>query len=98
MQARGAYDPRRGPLRSRGNSCRNSTAISSGSGSDLALGTQERAAAVGLDPHDGAAAAAAGLALAVVDLVQGLELPDLAEQVAVLLVGERGPSVLDGLL
>src|SRR5438270_3942057 len=79
MQARGAYDPRRGP-------------------SDLALRTEKTGPAVGLDPHDRAAATAAGLTLPVVDLVQGLEVPDLAEEVAVLLIGQRRTPVLDGLL
>src|SRR5881275_2470749 len=66
--------------------------------SDLALRTEERAPSVGLDPHDRAAAAAAGLALAVVDLVQRLSVTDLAEQVPVLLVGQRRAPVLDGVL
>src|SRR5947209_17174829 len=38
------------------------------------------------------------LALPVVDLVEGLELAHLAEQVAVLLVGQRRAAVLDGVL
>ncbi len=66
-------------------------------GSDLAGLAHVRGAAGDLQPDDRVAAAAAGLTLAVVDLVLALVVADLSEQVAVLLVGERRPAVLDRL-
>jgi hypothetical protein len=52
---------------------------------------EEGRAAPGLDAHDGVAAAPAGLALAVVDLMRTLEVAELAEEVAVLLVASDEP-------
>src|SRR5271157_2560289 len=63
-------------------------------GLNLAGFAEEGRAPAGLDPDDGVAATPAGLALAVVDLVRALEVTELAEQVAVLLVGQRGAPVL----
>src|SRR5713101_4432698 len=65
---------------------------------NLTLGAEERRAVVDLYPYDGAAAPAARLPFAVVHLVLELELPDLPEQVAVLLVGERRAAVLHRVL
>src|SRR5579859_4861766 len=70
----------------------------SGQRSDLALRTQEGRTAVDLRPDDRAAAAAAGLAFAVVHVVPALEVADLAEQVAILLIGQRRATVLDRIL
>ena len=59
-------------------------------GLNLAVFAEEGRAPARLDPDDGVAATPAGLALAVVDLARALEVAELAEQVAVLLVGQRG--------
>src|SRR6478609_9588325 len=66
--------------------------------SDLAVRAEERRPAGVLLAHDGAAAAQAGLAVAGVHLVVLLVPALLAEQVHVLLVGERRPAVLDAVL
>ncbi len=63
--------------------------------SDLAVLAEERRAPSGLDAHDGRSAAAAGLALTVVGLVLVLVVADLPEEVAVLLVRQRGAAPLD---
>src|ERR1700722_18101064 len=65
-------------------------------GSHLAVLAEEGRAPARLHPHNGVATAAAGLALPVVDLVRALEVAELAEEVAVLLVGQGGAPVLDG--
>src|SRR5439155_12085667 len=88
--------PRRGrtPACPRGRGCR----PRADARSDLALLAVEGGAAADLLPHDRAAATTAGLALAVVDLVQALVVAHLAEHVAVLLVGQRRAPVLDRVL
>src|SRR5688500_5164902 len=68
------------------------------SSSDLALLAQEVRATAVLDAGDLVPAPPAPLAGAVVDHVLRRELAHLAEQVAVLLVGQRRAAVLDRLL
>src|SRR4029079_16556027 len=67
-------------------------------GSDLALLAEEGRAPVDLDAHDLAPAAPAGKAFPVVDLVLRLEVAQRTEEVAVLLVRQRGTAVLDRIL
>src|SRR5438046_1856577 len=66
--------------------------------SDLALGAEERGAALPLDADDRAPAAPARLTFVVVHLMVVLEAADHAEEVTVLLVGERRTAMLDGLV
>src|SRR5205823_14735893 len=66
--------------------------------SDLAARAVVRRAAAPLDLFDDVPAPAARLAVAPVDLVLGLVLPDVAVEIAVLLVGQRRAAHLDRLL
>src|SRR5437762_5870243 len=67
-------------------------------GSALALGTEVAGSSVHLDRIDRGSAPAARLALPSVDPELALELPGLAQEVDVGLVGQRGAAVPHGLL